>query len=167
MVVIKPNPIKLSALAGVLFGFCFFLLILGLFRNLDLAVRIGVSATSLFAISIFLLLKKVFNINKEIPQDLKSENMIASGPANHYAGVEVRGGWLYLSDQALTFKSHNMNVQNAESKILVKDIQSFENFNQFGIFRTGLIVNLKTGAKEKFILNERHLWLSEFKKIIS
>lgn len=167
MVVIKPNPIKLSAFAGVLFGFCFFLLILGLFRNLNLAFRVGVSAASLFAIGVFLLLKKVFNFNKQIPEDLKLENMIASGPANHYAGVEVRGGWLYLSNQALTFKSHKMNVQNAESKIFISDIKSIENFNQFGIFRTGLVVHLKSGAKEKFILNERPLWLNEFKKIIT
>lgn len=165
MVVIKPNPIKLSALAGFLFGLCFFLLILGLFRNLDLAIRVGVSASSLFAISIFLLLKKVFNFNKEVPADLKSENMIASGPANHYAGAEVRGGCLYLSDQALTFKSHNMNIQNAESKILLSEVKNLETFSQFGIFRTGLIVNLKSGAKEKFILNERPLWLTEFKKV--
>ena len=165
MVVIKPNPIKLSALAGFLFGLCFFLLILGFFRNIDLAIRVGVSAASLFAISIFLLLKKVFNFNKEIPADLQSENMIASGPVNHYAGVEIRGGWLYLSEYALTFKSHKMNIQNAESKILVRDIKNLENFNQFGIFRTGLIVNLKSGVKEKFILNERPLWRIEFKKI--
>jgi hypothetical protein len=165
VVVIKPNSIKLSALAGVFFGFCFFLLVLGVFRNLDLAIRVGVPSTSLFSISIFLILKKVFNFNKEVPSDLKSEILIASGPANHYAGVEVRGGWLYLSHQALTFKSHNMNIQNAESKIFLSDIQHLENFNQFGIFRTGLIVNLKSGAKEKFILNERSLWRIEFKKI--
>lgn len=165
VVVIKPNPIKLSALAGFIFGFCFFLLVLGLFRSIDLAIRVGVSSASLFAISIFLLLKKVFNFNKEIPADLISETMIASGPANHYAGVEVRGGWLYLSQQALTFKSHNMNIQNAESKILVNEIKSIEKFNQLGIARTGLIVNLKSGAKEKFIVNERQLWLSEFKKL--
>lgn len=165
VVVIKPNPMKLSALAGFLFGLCFFLLVLGLFRNLDLSIRVGVSAASLFAISVFLLLKKVFNFNKEVPADLKSETMIACGPANHYAGAEVRGGWLYLSEQALTFKSHNMNIQNAESKILVSEIQNIENFNQFGVFKTGLIVNLKSGAKEKFILNERPMWLTEFKKI--
>ena len=58
-----------------------------------------------------------------------------------------------------------MNIQNAESKILVRDIKNLENFNQFGIFRTGLIVNLKSGVKEKFILNERPLWRIEFKKI--
>jgi len=39
----------------------------------------------------------------------EGERLLRQGLANHYRGWEGAGGWLYLTDQRLVFRSHGFN----------------------------------------------------------
>lgn len=88
------------------------------------------------------------------------ETLIHQGAANHFMGLEGVGGWLYLTDQALRFKSHQVNIQRHEVTIPVCEISEAIPCRTAGIFPNGLRVTTKDGRSERFVLNGRRKWSS-------
>ena len=44
-------------------------------------------------------------------------------PANYFKGIEAEGGKIYFDDEGLTFKSHSINMQTVETRILYSNIK--------------------------------------------
>lgn len=94
------------------------------------------------------------------------ENYIAQrrlffdGPANHMMGKEGVGGWMFLLNDTLYFKSHQQNVQVHELEIPLVNISKVE-CTKRGIHNTGLDVTLMDGTVEKYVVNDREVWVQK------
>src|SRR5689334_21427921 len=64
---------------------------------------------------------------------LEGHPILHQGPANHFLGVESRGGWLVLTTNQLLFRSHGKNIQNSDLQILLGDISSARTKRTLGI----------------------------------
>jgi hypothetical protein len=91
---------------------------------------------------------------------LDGERIVHQGGANHWRGSEARGGWLVLTERALVFRSHGLNVQNAGARIELANIRAVSKINTLGIVPNGLRVDLADGSSERFVVSERGEWLS-------
>lgn len=104
----------------------------------------------------------VFVTSEVVKKQTKLENttgIIHEGAANHFLGAESVGGKLYLLKDALEFKSHGFNVQNHNLTIYLKDIQEAKTYNLFWFIPNGLLIILKNGQIEKFVVNGRQNWI--------
>jgi hypothetical protein len=90
-----------------------------------------------------------------VPRD---EILIHQGGANHFVGLEGVGGWLYLTDRALRFKSHEINIQPHELSILLQEISGALPCRTAGIFPNGLRVDTTDGRSERFVVSGRRRW---------
>ena len=94
------------------------------------------------------------------------ENYIAQrrlffdGPANHMMGKEGVGGWMFLLNDTLYFKSHQQNVQVHELGIPLVNICKVE-CTKRGIHNTGLDITLMDGTVEKYVVNDREVWVQK------
>lgn len=82
-----------------------------------------------------------------------------SGGANHFKNGEAVGGKLYLTEEDLIFKSHNLNLQNHELIIKRNTIKAIESCNTMWLVPNGLRIILANGSKERFVVNGRKKWL--------
>ncbi len=97
------------------------------------------------------------------PQYRPSEHALLNGPANLQRGIETVGGWLFLTDQRLIFKSHEFNVQKGATEIALRDIASTtpcwtKVLNLIPLAPNSLAVSLKDGTDYRFVLNKRSEW---------
>ena len=86
------------------------------------------------------------------------ETIIYEGLANHFKGIEGVGGKLYLTDKRLVFKSHNLNIQNHELSIMLRDIQKAETYKPLHLSSNGLCVETVDGVVEKFVVENAEKW---------
>jgi len=95
-----------------------------------------------------------------------NEKIIKKGRANHLRKIEWVGGKLFLTNQKLIFKPHQLNIQTYEVVIPLDEIVSVEAKHSDFISRE-LRVLLKNNSVEKFYVYGRKSWLQEVKKVIS
>lgn len=74
-------------------------------------------------------------------------------------GAESVGGWIYLTNKRLFFKSHSLNIQNHELSIPLSDIENAEQKRSLMIFQNRLHLGLKDGKFEKFVVNDPRDWI--------
>ncbi|PQO33345.1 hypothetical protein C5Y96_10865 [Blastopirellula marina] len=98
---------------------------------------------------------------KLVPDD---ESLLYQGGANHFVGFEGVGGWLYLTDKMLRFKSHELNFQPHELAIPLSDITKIDPTRMAGIFPNGVLVNTKEGQPERFVVSGPSFWISAITK---
>jgi hypothetical protein len=91
------------------------------------------------------------------------ENIVKQGPANHFKGIEGVGGKLFLTNRRIFFKSHRFNFQNHELSIPLSEIREAGGRNTFLFVPNGILINLKSGNKEKFVVWNRNDWLKKIK----
>lgn len=96
-----------------------------------------------------------------------SKPIIFDGGANHFKGKEGVGGWLYLTDDNVIFKSHAFNIQNHQTVIPLIHINQIKESATMGIIPNGLHIILKDGTTEKFVVNDRRKWIENIKVAIS
>lgn len=77
--------------------------------------------------------------------------------ANHFVGAEGVGGWLFLLNDSLYFKSHQQNIQVHELQIPLVSIRKVECCKKLG-FNTGLNVELVDGKVEQYTVNDPQIW---------
>ena len=154
--------LKTAVFAGVPFG-----LFMGLFFTLQLQSSFGF-VLGLGAGLLFGLLLAAFaawqasRFTREVP-DLEGEQLLKQGPANHFRGWEGVGGWLYLTDKRLLFRSHRFNVQNHELSMPLAEIVEVQTCPTAWIVPNGLRVVTPSGA-ERFVVEGRRSWLEEIKQ---
>jgi hypothetical protein len=95
----------------------------------------------------------------------EGELLVHQGPANHFAGIEARGGWLILTESTLHFKSHNKNFNNKPLLVKNDNIRGVKSSNTLGIIPNGILVILKDGKKERLVVQKRKEWLQAFNSI--
>ncbi len=91
------------------------------------------------------------------------EELIKQGGANHFLRGEGVGGYLYLTNERLLFKSHKFNIQNHEVSILIADIDSARPYLVAGFVPSGLEV-VTGDRRERFVVAGRHDWAEEIRR---
>lgn len=149
--------LKTMLFTGIPFG-----LFMGLFWSFLYGSRsgvvMGIMAGVLFgaAMSAFAgYQKKRFEMDRPA---LAGEDLVKEGGANHFRNIEAVGGWIYLTDKRLFFRSHSMNVQRHELSIPLQKISEAKPCMTFGIIPNGLKIKTIDGETEKFVVEDRNEW---------
>jgi hypothetical protein len=90
--------------------------------------------------------------------DFGEEKIVLEGPANHFAGAEGVGGYLFLTEARLFFLSHRLNIQNHELSIPLEEIQSVEASKTLGLVNNGLTIRRSPDRTERFVVFEHERW---------
>jgi hypothetical protein len=90
------------------------------------------------------------------------EKLIREGPANHQGS----GGWMYLTDTRLFYVSHKFNLNKHELSIPLADIAAVEKARSLGIIPNQLLLNLKNGHAEKFVVQEVKSWVNQIQSLL-
>ena len=146
---------------GIIFGLGMGLFY-SFFYDLKTGIRGGIFCGVSFGfITALIALYNSSKVQKERPQfiDEKLEKLAKEEAASHFMGAEVVGGWIYLTDKRLFFKSHPLSIQNHELSILLSDIENTEKSRSLLGFRNRLYLKLKNGKVEKFVVNEPGDWI--------
>ncbi|MDR1797333.1 MAG: hypothetical protein LBR44_07850 [Clostridiales Family XIII bacterium] len=91
----------------------------------------------------------------------KIDGVVYEGAANHFVGAESVGGKLYLMQDRLVFASHKLNVQTHSLEIPLRDIADISFSKTLGFVPNGMVVTLASGAREKFVVNKRQVWVDK------
>jgi hypothetical protein len=166
-----PGFIKSALVTGVPFGLVFgavaqipaFIVTGGPFYFVSIALSSGL----LFGVicSAFMrssAVKEAVRIN--LPD---GETVQYSGGANHFLGVEARGGYLYLTNRNLIFQPHDFNIQTEGVSIPLEEITEVKPILSLGIVPNGVAVTTRDGAINKFVVNQRKVWISRLRAACS
>ena len=153
--------LKLAVLTGVPFG-----LFMGLFFALHSGNSsefiLGLPAGLFFGPTMAAFAAWQASRFTQDPPELQDEQLLKQGPANHFVGMEGVGGWLYLTDKRLLFRSHRFNIQNHELSMPLADIMEVQTCLTGRIVPNGLRV-LTTSGEERFVVGGRRRWLVEIR----
>lgn len=94
---------------------------------------------------------------------LPGEEITFQTAANHFKGLEGVGGKLYLTNQRLVFKSHQLNIQKHEISIPLSDISVVARYKTMGIVNNGLSVTT-VSKTEKFVVDSPKIWLVKLQR---
>ncbi len=114
----------------------------------------------------FGLIMGLFALSPIVPkaQDIAlmpGETLEHTGLANHFRNLEARGGRLALTSTHLVFQPHAINLQHSDVRIPREEIASVETTRTLGVVPNGLKVTLKSGKSERFVVNERDVWVAK------
>ena len=150
---IYKNGIKewvlLGCLSGLLYGF-----FMGLFfKNIVIGIIVGVLFGAIFAACIAIFSKKFEKKSECLRAEISQvRKIICEGPATHINGKNAIGGWMFLSEDAIEFYPHKMNVGGENMAILIDDITNVEiKINQLKI--------CAKANKELMIYYKQHFYL--------
>ena len=94
------------------------------------------------------------------------ETVLRYGPANHFKGIEGVGGKLFLTNKRLRFRSHKINVQTHDESYPIEMIASVEPSSSLGIIPNGLLVHLRDGRRERFVVAGRADWVASSRSVL-
>jgi hypothetical protein len=156
------GALKRTALTGVPFG-----LFMGLFFTLQSGSPFGF-VHGLAAGLLFGLLSAAFlawqssRFTREALY-LEGEQLLKQGLANHFNRWEGVGGWLYLTDKQLLFRSHRFNFQNHELAIPLGEMVEIQACSTAWVIPNGLRIITAQGA-ERFVVEGRRSWLESIRQ---
>jgi len=161
--------LKVGLFSGLFFCL-FFGIALTFFYDLHAALIMGPISGLIFGLFMGLILY-FFSKSKKVNDQTKLEGVdeseiIYAGAANHFIKREAVGGKLYLLNESLIFKSHNLNIQNHTLPIEINNIDELTFFNPLGMVKNGLKITLKDGSTEKFVVNNRDIWKRYIEQLI-
>lgn len=106
--------------------------------------------------------KMFSHINNEEIAFLELKNIIYSGRANHYLNGIAVGGSLYITNNQLVFQTNIINfLQKHECIINIEDIIAVEFEKTLGIANNGILIRIKNGSKEQFVVTNREIWKNQ------
>lgn len=142
-------------------------LIIGVLLDIVAAVLFGVACGLLYGIIMGAFMKKKAQEFIPVREDFRAQGrLFYDGAANHMMGKEGVGGWMFILNDTLYFKSHQQNVQIHELQIPLGNIRKVA-CTRRGIFNTGLDVELMDGSVEKYVVNERKIWVDKITEACS
>jgi hypothetical protein len=94
------------------------------------------------------------------------ETIVHYGPANHFKGIESVGGKLFLTNKRLRFRSHVFNVQTHDESYPVEAIASVQPTRTLGLVPNGLLVHLRDGRRERFVVGGRSEWVARVRQAL-
>lgn len=95
----------------------------------------------------------------------EGETILHHGPANHFKGIEAVGGKLFLTRTRLRFRSHKINVQTHDESYPIESIASVETARTMGIVPNGLLVHLRDGSRQRFVVFGRAAWVARIREL--
>lgn len=161
-----------AGLAGIAFGLLYGPVLSWLFGWLppddpgELATLVMLTTFSgaLFALLIGLIMSWVPEITAANIPLAPGETIVLKGPANHFKGLEARGGTLTLTDRRLVFTPHALNIQRSGLSVARSEIESAVPARTLGVVPNGLLIRLASGAAERFVVNNRDEWAERLAK---
>ena len=158
-----------AVVSGVMFGAIFGLATIAILwlSGLPFAAAAGLAGLTalatgtLFAFLIGLFMRsRLATAGTELALE-PGERIVHQGAANHFLGAEGRGGRLYLTTSRLVFNPHQFNIQSSGVTIARPDIVRAEPTKTLGIVPNGLLVHLRDGRSERFVVNGRAEWVEK------
>ncbi|HXG08974.1 MAG TPA: hypothetical protein VNK04_04230 [Gemmataceae bacterium] len=145
-------------LVGLVFGLLLGLVFLAQFGN-ALGIAFGLAAGLLSGVLCGAFLAyQASRFTRENPCGA-DEQLLHQGPANHFRKWEGVGGWLYLTDRRLLFRSHKLNLQNHEWSAPLQEIVRAETCRIAWIIN-GLCIETSSG-REKFVVEDSLGWVEQ------
>jgi hypothetical protein len=157
--------IKIILITGVPFGIIlsvFTVIVSGTYLGILPGTVSGLVFGSLSCAFVYYQKSRFKKISSEITN---GKTVIMDGAANHFRGKEAVGGWLFLTNDELIFKSHNINVQRHQTVIQLNGISDVTTASTLGIVPNGLLVITTDGTKERFVVNNRQNWIKNIKQV--
>jgi hypothetical protein len=149
--------IKMMLLTGIPFGF-----FMGMFWSFQYGWKAGVVMGSVSGLLFGVLMSAFAGYQRKKflveTHSFPGEDLVKQGGANHFRNLEGVGGWMYLTDQRLLFRSHSMNIQRHELLIPLQNISEVNPRMTFGIIPNGLEIKTVDGQREKFVVEDRRDW---------
>lgn len=153
-----PGIVRNAALAGAGFGVAAAVVALVIFDDYATAAVIGVVSGGAFGLFLGAFTRN--QAAKFSAQDPTSsgEQLLKHGPANHFRRGEAVGGYLYLTDSRLFFKSHRYNIQDHEQSIPLASIHDVSTCMTGLVIPNGLRIVTENGT-ERFVVQNRNGWV--------
>ena len=153
--------LKTAIFAGVPFG-----LLMGLFfafrYGSSFGLASGLACSVLFGLTIASFAAwQSSRFSRQAPA-LEGERIRKQGPANHFRGWEGVGGWLYLTDKRLLFRSHGFNVQRHELSMPLAEVADVQACSTAWVIPNGLRLVTEKGA-ERFVVEGRRDWVDQIR----
>lgn len=101
------------------------------------------------------------NFGKNISQITGGKNVLKKGPANHVMNGESVGGYLFLLDESIIFKSHKINVNKHQLILPLEEIADVKPSLTLGLVPNGMKITTSGGEVEKFVVNGRKDWVRQ------
>jgi hypothetical protein len=156
---------KTALSSGAAFGLCMsfcFIILFGLRKGLLLGAIAGVLFGIAIAMFVFIQSKsELAQISLE-----EAERLLKDGPANHFVRGESVGGWLFLTNKRLVFKSHQMNVQVHKLSLPLEQLTEARPVMTLKIIPNGLRVATQEGTAEQFVVEARREWVRAINEVV-
>jgi len=151
--------------AGILYGLLMWLMLVLVVRHPVAvagreAVLAGVIFGPLFAWMMISFSHSAWVKRSATPTFEPGERVVREGPANHFRRLEAVGGWLYLTNQRLVFKSHRLNIQRHQLSLPLDRIATARPSMTAWVIPNGLQVLTKDGRGERFVVEGRGEWVA-------
>ncbi len=163
---------KFNAKAGLFFGISMAILSvfqsfwitdgpINITRTLLLSVGSGIICGLLYGwFSGLFVASKLINTATKFEKQ-PGEEILFETLANHFMGMEAVGGKLYLTNNRLVFKSHQLNIQNHELSIVRSDIVGAERTKTAKLINNGLIVKSVNNKTDRFVVENADEWVEK------
>lgn len=136
---------------GVVFG------LITPWNNYLLAV-LALVCGSAFGLCMALLVSSSWVKQSATPRFEPDEQIIKASPASHLRGVITMGGWLYLTDKRLVFRTHTFLQKSYELAIPLADIAQAQPAKMAWFITNGLTITTDTGQIERFVVEQGRQW---------
>lgn len=158
---------KALLLGGGGFGCCMGLFATILTFNLMDGLLVALVCGAIFGLllSLFVYIQ-TNNFKKHRSEIVDENNLIFDGGANHFKGSESVGGWLYLTQNELIFKSHNFNIQNHKEVIPLNQITGIRAPKNLGFIPNGVTITAN-GIDERYVVFKRKEWIHKINEAIA
>jgi hypothetical protein len=164
------DALVFGTLYGILMGL-FFGVSIGLLMGISRGVVTGVAGavTTGIVFGIFMARARAASVaiqrreSQECPEIIR-EGLLYDGPANHFLNLESVGGWLYLTEKGLFFRSHKLNLRPHELSVPLPEISEVQAVRTAKIFQNGLLLTTTSGTVERFVVEENKKWCAEIAK---
>lgn len=130
-----------------------------IFQGVFFGVFFGVAFPFLFQkLATRLVSKNKLSIKPELSEN---EQIEIEGPANLFRGIEGVGGKIFLTNNRLIFKSHQLNIQKGQTNIDYQNIHEVLKRKTAKVVDNGFRIVTKDAKTYDFVVNEREVWLDE------
>ncbi len=136
-------------------------LLIGPLVGIILSVILALFGGVLFGLLIWLFSKLQDGKVKELRAEVMAGTTVYyDDAANHLVGKEGVGGWLFLTEHSLYYKSFLTNIQVHELNLPFEEIEKVE-AARFKVIGQSIRVCRKDGTVEIYVVNEPKTWESK------
>lgn len=153
-----PTFIRNAALGGLAFGIAFGVFIGFRSGNLTLGAVAGLAGGVLFGAVVGVFVQHQSAKFSAHDPTGPGEQLLKQGPANHFRRGESVGGFLYLTDSRLLFRSHRYNIQEHERSIPLPEVRDVQPCMTMIVVPNGICVVTEEG-EDRFVVEDRKSWV--------